>query len=348
MGSKWGLPHSGSGTRQVNAAACVPGVIPSRVVTVPAVTKGCEHMSDEGKLDPWVKEWLEAHTIPVFPFPELTPDLLELLRSPTGAPAHREIAKVTDDVVEDVPVRFYEHDHAPAGLIVYFHGGAFCIGSVAMMDNVARELAHCSDAVVISVEYRLAPEHPYPAGLDDCEKITRWALANASRFGASPEKVVVAGESAGGNLSAAVTLRLRGNDPPLAGQVLMYPGLDGWDRRHPSREQFDGLIIDTSTGAIGKMYTGGKNLDDDPFVAPLRAESLAGLPPAIVVLGGCDPLRDEGRLYARRLHDEGVEVEEICFAGQPHGFMNLEFPAAADAIQRIGAFLRSVFAAKAL
>lgn len=95
------------------------------------------------------------------------------------------------------------------------------------------------------------------------------------------------------------------------------------------------------------MYTGGNNLDDDPFVAPLRAKSLAGLPPAIVVLGGCDPLRDEGRLYARRLHDERVEVEEICFARQPHGFVNLEFPAAAIAIERIGAFLRSVFAAKA-
>ena len=187
----------------------------------------------------------------------------------------------------------------------------------------------------------VTPEHPYPAGLDDCEKITRWALANASRFGVSPDKVVVAGESAGGNLSAAATLRLRGNDPPLAGQVLMYPCLDGWDRRHPSREQFDGLIIDTSTGA------GGKNLDDDPFVAPLRAESLAGLPPAIVVLGGCDPLRDEGRLYARRLHDEGVAVEEICYAGQPHGFVNLEFPAGAKAYERVGAFLRSVFAGKA-
>src|SRR5262249_9327404 len=121
----------------------------------------------------------------------------------------------------------------------------------------------------------------------------------------------------------------------------------GWDRRHPSREQFDGLIIDTSTGAIGRMYTGGKNLDDDPFVAPLRAESLAGLPPAIVVLGGCDPLRDEGRLYARRLREEGVEVEDICFAGPPHGFVNPDFPAAANAIERVGAFLRSVFAAKA-
>ena len=305
-------------------------------------------MSDEGVLDPWVKEWLEANPIPAFPFPELTPELLALARSPMGAPPSREIAHVTDDVVEGISVRFYAQGHAPAGLIVYFHGGGFCIGSIGMMDNVARELAHCSDAAVISVEYRLAPEHPYPAGLDDCERITRWALANASRFGASPDKVVVAGESAGGNLSAAVTLRLRDTaGPPLAGQVLMYPGVDGFDRRHPSQEQFDGIVIDTSTGAVGEMYTGGKDLDDDPFVAPLRAESLAGLPPAIVVLGGCDPLRDEGRLYARRLHDQGVEVEEICFAGQPHGFVNLGFPAAAEAFERIGTFLRSVFAARA-
>src|SRR5215471_14445925 len=179
-------------------------------------------------LDPRVVEWFEANPLMSQPFEDFSPDMLALARSPVGAPPTRAIARVTDDIVEGVPVRIYEHDHPPAGVVVYFHGGGFCIGSVGLMDNVARELAHHADATVISVEYRLAPEHPYPAGLDDCEVVARRTLAHASQLGVPPSRVAVAGESAGGNLAAAVTLRLRGDvDVPLAGQVLMYPSLDG-------------------------------------------------------------------------------------------------------------------------
>jgi acetyl esterase len=213
------------------------------------------------------------------------------------------------------------------------------------MDNVARELAHSSGATVVSVEYRLAPEHPYPAGLDDCETVTRWVIEHAAELGSSRDRVAVAGESAGGNLSAAVTLRLREKgDPRLAAQVLMYPGVGGFKKRYPSQDEFDGIVINTSSPWVGNAYMGGRDLNGDPFVAPLEAESLSGLPPAIVVLGGCDPLRDEGRLYARRLQDEGVAVEEICYAGQPHGFINFGFESAAEAHERIGQFLRAAFA----
>ena len=302
-------------------------------------------VNDEGVLDPRVVEWFEANPISATPFDDLSPEMLALARSPVGAPPTRTIPRVTDEVVAGIPVRIYEHDGPPEGLIVYMHGGGFCIGSVGLMDNVARELAHCANAVVVSVEYRLAPEHPYPAGLDDCETVTRWALANATKLGAGPSRVAVAGESAGGNLSAAVALRLRGKvDVPLAGQVLMYPGVDGNSWAHPSREEFAGLVL-TRKGMDGfwDCYTAGRDLGRDPFAAPLRAESLADLPPAIVVLGGCDPLRDEGRLYAARLREAGVVVEEVCFAGQPHGFINFGVPAAADAHERIGAWLRSAF-----
>jgi acetyl esterase len=303
-------------------------------------------VSDEGVLDPWVAAWFEENPIP--PFEDFTPELLALARSDFGVPPTREIPKVTDRDVAGTPVRVYEHGHAPTGLVVYFHGGAFCIGSIGLMDNVARELAHATGATVVSVEYRLAPEHPFPAGLDDCEAVTRWAIEHASDFGTSPDRVVVAGESAGGNLSAAVTLRLRGDaGTRIAGQVLMYPVVADFARRYPSKDEFDGLVINTKSTIVAEAYLAGRDLYDDPFVAPLEAESLAGLPPAIVVLGGCDPLRDEGRLYARRLHDEGVAVEEMCCAGQPHGFINFGFPAATDAFTRIGAFVRGVFGAQA-
>src|SRR5438132_11694346 len=258
-------------------------------------------MDDEGVLDPWVAEWLDANPLRATPPEDVSPEMLAAARSPMPlGPPTREIASVTDDVVDNVPIRIYRGDGPPTGLVVYFHGGAFAIGSIALMDNVARELAHGSGAVVASVEYRLAPEHPFPAGLDDCETVTRWALANSSQLGAPTHRVVVAGESAGGNLAAAVTLRLRdSSDVAVAGQVLMYPGVDANSQTHGSRQQFEGIVLTrASTDAFWDRYADGRDLSRDPFAAPLQAPSLAGLPPAIVVLGGCDLLRDEGRAYA--------------------------------------------------
>ena len=300
---------------------------------------------DERVLDPWVAEWFAANPMFVTPLPDLSPELLELARSPIGGPPTREIAKVTNDIVGGIPVRIYEHDSAPTGIVVYFHGGGFCIGSIGLMDNVARELAHCSGATVVSVEYRLAPEHPFPAGFDDCLAITRWAFANAARLGADPERVAVAGESAGGNLAAAVALRLRGSsDVALAGQVLIYPLVDGRDAPYPSRTEFDGIVIGSQTRHMfHDAYAGGNDIDHNPFALPIRADSLAGLPPAIVVVGGCDPLRDEGLAYAERMRGDGVAIEARCSAGQPHGFVNFGFPAAADVFASIGGFLRTVF-----
>ncbi len=300
---------------------------------------------DEGVLDPWVAQWLEEN--PVASFDDFSPEMLALARGPVGAPPTREIANVTDDVVDGIPVRIYRGEGRPSGLIVYFHGGGFCIGSIGLMDNVARELAHAADATVVSVEYRLAPEHPYPAGLDDCERVTRWALENVARFDVSPAHVIVAGESAGGNLAAAVALRLRGTvDVPLAGQLLIYPVVDAESSAHPSRSEFAGVVVSlASREFFWQSYTAGRDLAHDPLVAPLQAESLADLPPALVVLGGCDFLRDEGRRYAARLRDDGVHTEEVCSPGQPHGFMNFMFPAAADAFERAGIWSRARFAA---
>lgn len=298
-------------------------------------------MADEGELDPWVVEWFREDPNRAVPFDDYSPEILELARGPMGAPSTREMSEITDDTVGDVPVRIYRGHGAPTGLVVYFHGGGHVIGSIGLMDNIARELAHGAGAVVVSVGYRLAPENPYPAGLDDCEAVTRWALANADRLGISPRSIAVAGESAGGNLAAAVALRLRDSgENGLAGQVLLYPGVAG-SRVFPSIDEFDGLVLNRQSMANFRgAYYGGRDLDADPYASPLSAPSLAGLPPALVLLGGCDVLRDEGRAYATRLGEDGVDVEEFCCAGQPHGFLNFEFPAAAGAYEEIGRWLR--------
>jgi acetyl esterase len=159
----------------------------------------------------------------------------------------------------------------------------------------------------------------------------------------------VCGESAGGNLAAAVALRLRGDDAiALCGQVLVYPAVAG-SREHPSTREFDGLVISIAGGEkYWSAYSGGRDLDDDPCAAPLSAPDLTGLPPALVVLGGCDLLRDEGRAYAERLRDDGVDVDEVCYPGQPHGFVNFGFPAADEAFTRIGTWLRASFDARAV
>ena len=145
-----------------------------------------------------------------------------------------------------------------------------------------------------------------------------------------------------------MALRLRGDvDIPLAGQVLMYPSVDGGSWTHRSRDEFAGVVLSRKTmEGFWERYTAGRDLVHDPFAAPLQAPNLGDLPPAIVVLGGCDPLRDEGRLYAARLREDGCAVDEACFDGQPHGFINFQLPAAADAFRLIGAWLRLVLTAE--
>src|SRR3954453_124231 len=301
---------------------------------------------DEGVLDPWVREFFAANPERNAVFDTLDPEILELARGDFSLPSDVEIASIDDAEVEGIPIRIYRHEEPPTGLVVYFHGGGMVIGSIGIMDNVARELCNASGAVVISVAYRLAPEPPFPAGLDDCEKVTRWAIANASTFGVPASKVAIAGESAGGNLSAALALRLRdAGDVHLASQVLIYPGTSG-SERFPSRDEFAGLVLNEKSMVMyWDAYSAGRDLVDDPYAAPLHAAHLRDLPPAIVILGGCDLLRDEGRAYADRLREDGVDVEEVCDGGQPHGCVNFDFPAAALAHEVIGAWLRSKLAA---
>ena len=305
-----------------------------------------ERRHDEGVLDPWVAEWLAANPERGVPLEVLDLELLELARGDYGPQLTQVIDHVEDGQVGEVPIRTYRDDGVPTGIVVYFHGGGFVLGSIGVMDGVAREIAHASGAVVISVGYRLAPEHPYPAGIDDCVAVTEWALGACGRFGVPDGAVAVAGESAGGNMAAAVALRLRdAGGPAPVGQVLIYPAVTG-TQEYPSRVEFSGLVISQDAGrAYWAAYSAGRDLDDDPYAAPISATTVAGLPPALVLLGGCDMLRDEGRAYAGMLRDGGIDVEEVCYPGQPHGFVNFGFPAAAQAFERTGAWLRRTLAA---
>ena len=213
----------------------------------------------------------------------------------------------------DIPVRVY----TPAGTgplpaIVYFHGGGWVIGNLEIVDRPCRALAAAAAAVVVSVDYRLAPEHRYPAAFDDCYAATVWVAEHAAELGVDPATIAVAGDSAGGNLAAAVALAARDRGgPALAAQLLIYPVTDFNFDTDSYRENAEGYLLTRgSMYWFWAHYLGAQELPKDPYACPLRAGSLAGLPPAYVATGEYDPLRDEGEAYAWRLAEAGVAVRD--------------------------------------
>jgi acetyl esterase len=209
----------------------------------------------------------------------------------------------------------------PSPGLVWFHGGGFVFGSVASHDAVCRALASLSRAVVVSVDYRLAPEHPFPAGPEDAVATTRAVLARAADFGINPRAVAVGGDSAGGNLSAVVAQTLRADALRPAFQLLVYPATD-CRRGAPSHAQFrDGFLL--TEAAIDWFMDCYRPVIDDPRASPLLARDVGGVPPALVITAGFDPLRDEGTAYAEKMKDAGVEVESWCCEGMLHGFFSM-------------------------
>ena len=207
--------------------------------------------------------------------------------------------------------------------LVFFHGGGWVIGNLETHDVVCRKLAHEGEMIVISVDYRLAPEHRFPAAVDDAITATKWIAANADGFGIDPARIVVGGDSAGGNLAAVVALAAREDGPGIAGQLLIYPSTDT-SRKHPSHSEPETSILLTHSviGWFMDHYFGDADLNDWR-ASPARARSLAGLPPAYVLTAGADPLRDEGDEYAARLKAAGVAVTYRHFPGQFHGFFTM-------------------------
>ena len=263
-----------------------------------------------------------------------------------------ELASVVDDKVDGpagpIPVRIYTPaGDAPQPIVVFFHGGGWTLGSISSHDTVCRQLADGAGAVVVSVDYRLAPEHPYPAARDDAYAATVWAAENADRLGADPSRLAVAGDSAGGNLAAVVALlsRDRGG-PSIAFQLLVYPAVD-FTMSHPSiTENGEGYILTKATMEWFRAnYLGPDGDVTDPYASPLLAPDLSGLPPALVLTGEFDPLRDEGEAYAVRLAASGVEAKASRYDGLVHTFfgMGAMWPRAADAMTEATTALRTAF-----
>jgi acetyl esterase len=212
---------------------------------------------------------------------------------------------------------------APGPLLVYYHGGGWVEGSVATHDPACRLLAHLSGIRVLSVDYRLAPEHPFPAAADDATAAFADVARNAATYGADPQRLAVGGDSAGGNLAAVTALALRGEARAPAFQLLLYPGVD-MIRRHPSRLAFGTgfLLTEENMTFYEDSYVPDRARRSDPRVSPLLAPDLSGLPPAHVATALADPLRDEGEAYAERLRAAGVPVG-LQRHPQIHGFFNL-------------------------
>lgn len=240
-----------------------------------------------------------------------------------------EIARVREHTIDGpgglLRVRLYTpHGPGQFPLLVFFHGSGFVLCSLDTHDGMCRNLCAGAACIVASVDYRLAPEHKFPAGLDDCLHATRWAAANAAELGADPARIAVAGDSAGGNMAAVTGLRVRDESGPgLCGQLLLYPVTDyhppGTASYEANAEGY-GLTRDTMKW-FWAHYLSDASEGAHPHASPLRAPDLSGLPPALVITAEYDPLRDEGEGYADKLRTAGVCTALTRYDGVNHGFM---------------------------
>jgi len=250
-----------------------------------------------------------------------------------------------------IPARIYtpkapRRSNGLAPCLVFFHGGGWVIGDLDTHDVVCRKLADEGQVIVISVDYRRAPEYKFPTPVDDAIAATAWIAGHATELGIDTTRLCVGGDSAGGNLATVVAITARdGNGPAIAGQVLVYPATD-FAMTHPSHHEPETSILLTHSVIrwFRDHYLTSPSDADDWRASPARAKSLAGLPPAYVLTAGADPLRDEGEEYAKRLADAGVAVTYQTFPGQFHGFFTMGklLDQANVAARDIGAWLRAL------
>ncbi|MDE3070818.1 MAG: alpha/beta hydrolase, partial [Acidobacteriota bacterium] len=313
--------------RAVRCLTSLPAGLQVRLSRRPPVSVG------DVTLDPGMQLLLALIELRREPEPgSLSPERLRRLRRGQalmsgGAPtAVASVGELQIDAGVPLRARHYRPTDSAAAraLILYFHGGGFVFGDLDTHDSLCRLLCSHSGAQVVAVDYRLSPEHPFPAAIEDARGALRWAQLNAGALGADPGRIGGGGDSAGGSLAAVVSqLAARDGGSAPALQLLMYPGTDMVAGR-PSRQHFEeGFFL---TGAdiawFLEQYVGASGAAlDDPRISPLRADDLTGLAPALVVTAGFDPLRDEGEAYAGALEAAGVPVTQMRFGGLIHGFV---------------------------
>ena len=286
-------------------------------------------------LDPQAKALLDLmveRAVP--PTHTLTPEQARRFyveRRAVTQPPPRPLGEVRDLTASGphgaIPLRLYRPDGLanPAPVLVYYHGGGWVIGDLDTHDSLCRDLADAGRCVVVAVDYRMGPEHRFPAAVDDVLAATRWLQANADALQLDPTRLAVGGDSAGGNLAAVVALAWRdaGQAPPLRLQLLIYPATDMRALAPSHTHNGQGYLLTSDTIA----YFRGHYLDEhqlgDWRASPLLHADLAGLAPALVLTAGFDPLRDEGRQYADALSAAGTPAQYVCFERQIHGFITM-------------------------
>jgi acetyl esterase len=261
------------------------------------------------------------------------------------------VAKVEDRLIPgpggQIPVRFYTpQGQAPFPVLVFFHGGGFVIGSIELYDELCRALANGAGCIVISVGYRLAPEHKFPAAVEDCYAAAKWVAVHAKAIGGDAMRIAVGGDSAGGNLAAVVALMARDKDTvPLVLQLLMYPATNLAHDTVSAQENANHYFLTRDDMLwFGSLYVSSDADQNNPYASPLRAQDLHGLPPALVITAEYDPLRDEGEAYAARLREASVTTTCTRYDGMIHGFLSLPFDQGKKGRQEITTALRSAFA----
>lgn len=301
-------------------------------------------------LDPLLEELLkEMAAADAPPMTEMAPaDARAMYREMNAANTRAPMHEVTDTDAEGVPVRIYRpgpEDNLPC--LVYYHGGGWVIGDLETHDNICRNLARDAHCVVIATDYRLAPEHPFPAPLDDCYSVVRWVAANAGELNIDASRIALGGDSAGGNLTACVSLKIKQEGgPSVVHQLMIYPVTDAAMDTGSYEANGDGyLLTRDSMQWFFDHYLGHGANRLDPYISPLRAGDLAGLPSATIITAEFDPLRDEGEAYGEKLQAAGVDTLIQRFDGMVHAFFAMTdlLPAARDATDLAAKRLKNAF-----
>jgi acetyl esterase len=300
-------------------------------------------------LDENARQFLEQ--IAAEPVPEVEPAVNQMRETIHASMGRWELPVAGMKSVEErrIPfrVRIYTPEGtAPYGALIYFHGGGWVLCNLDTHDGVCRDLARRSGCIVISVDYRLSPEHKFPAAVEDALAAVRWVLAQADELKIDASRVGVGGDSAGGNLAAVAAQAMRGQ---LAFQLLIYPVTDYGFATASYREFQDGYFLTRQKMEnFYKMYLREEAEGADMRVSPLRAGNIEGLPRALVILAEYDPLRDEGMAYAKKMEAAGVEVKTVVFEGMIHPFFNMSaiFPQTLEARQMAGTHMREALGIK--